>query len=134
MYKFSATTTGFYLVGFHTDIPTDAVNVTDDKWRELMSGQAGGKLISSDVDGYPVLIDRPATTHEQYVAAAEQEKQNRIDEALQSISVISLKLRAGRTLTDAEQLRLGITLDYIDAVTATDTGTAPNINWPAIKA
>ena len=70
MYKFSATTTGFYLVGFHTDIPTDAVNVTDDKWRELMSGQAGGKLISSDVDGYPVLIDRPATTHEQYVAAA----------------------------------------------------------------
>ena len=134
MYKFSATTTGFYLVGFHTDIPTDAVNVTDDKWRELMSGQAGGKLISSDVDGYPVLIDRPATTHEQYVAAAEQEKQNRIDAALQSIAVINLKLQAGRTLTDVERLKLNSTLDYIDEVTATDTGTAPNINWPAIKA
>ena len=131
MYQYSAETNGFYLTGFHTEIPTDAVNVTEDKWRELMAGQAGGKIISSDVDGYPVLIDRPAPTHEQYVAAAEQEKQNRIDEALQSISVISLKLRAGRALTDAEQFRLDSTLDYIDAVTATDTDTAPDINWPA---
>lgn len=130
MYQYSAETNGFYLTGFHTEIPTDAVNVTEDKWRELMAGQAGGKIISSDVDGYPVLIDRPAPTHEQYVAAAEQEKQNRIDEALQSISVISLKLRAGRALTDAEQFRLDSTLDYIDAVTATDTDTAPDINWP----
>jgi len=70
----------------------------------------------------------------QYVAAAEQEKQNKIDEALQSISVISLKLRAGRALTDAEQLRLDITLDYIDAVTALDISTAPNIAWPTVPA
>ncbi|BET42792.1 tail fiber assembly protein [Atlantibacter hermannii] len=130
MYKFSAETTGFYLTGFHTDIPADAVDITEDKWRELMIGQEEGKIIAADDTGYPVLLDRPAPTHEQYVAAAEQEKQNRIDEALQSISVISLKLRAGRALTDAEQLRLDSTLDYIDAVTATDTDTAPDINWP----
>ncbi len=130
MYKFSAETTGFYLIGFHTDIPADAVDITENKWRELMSGQEAGKIIAANETGYPVLLDRPAPTHEQYVAAAEQEKQNRIDEALQSISVISLKLRAGRALTDAEQLRLDSSLDYIDAVTATDTDTAPDINWP----
>ena len=130
MYKFSAKTTGFYLIGFHADIPADAVDITENKWRELMSGQEAGKIIAADDTGYPVLLDRPAPTHEQFVAAAEQEKQNRIDEALQSISVISLKLRAGRVLTDAEQLRLDSTLDYIDAVTATDTDTAPDINWP----
>ncbi|WP_334117761.1 tail fiber assembly protein [Atlantibacter hermannii] len=130
MYKFSAETNGFYLTGFHTDIPADSVDITENKWRELMSGQEAGKIIAADDTGYPVLLDRPAPTHKQFVAAAEQEKQNRIDEALQSISVISLKLRAGRALTDAEQLRLDSTLDYIDAVTATDTDTAPDINWP----
>ncbi|MCQ5013970.1 tail fiber assembly protein, partial [Escherichia coli] len=26
---------------------------------------------------------------------------------------------------------LNVVLDYIDAVTATDTSTAPDINWPA---
>ena len=133
MYKFSAETTGFYLIGFHTDIPADAVDITENKWRELMSGQEAGKIIAANETGYPVLLDWPAPTHEQYVAAAEQEKQNRIDEALQSISVISLKLRAGRALTDAEQFRLDSTLDYIDAVTATDTDTAPDIKWPELS-
>ncbi|MBC6536212.1 tail fiber assembly protein, partial [Citrobacter amalonaticus] len=30
--------------------------------------------------------------------------------------------------------KLNATLDYIDAVTATDTGTAPDINWPLHQA
>ncbi|WP_410752339.1 MULTISPECIES: tail fiber assembly protein [Citrobacter] len=33
-------------------------------------------------------------------------------------------------MTDAEKLRLNAVLDYIDAVTAIDTSTAPDINWP----
>lgn len=130
MYKFSAETIGFYLVGFHTKIPADAVNITEEEWRELMKGQEAGKIITADETGYPVLRDRPSPTHEQYVAAAEQEKQDRIDVALQSISVISLKLQAKRTLTDVERVKLDNALDYIDEVMATDTATAPDINWP----
>ncbi|HAE76470.1 MAG TPA: phage tail protein [Morganella sp. (in: Bacteria)] len=130
MYKFSAETTGFYLIGFHTDIPADAVDITEDKWRELMSGQEAGKIITADETGHPVLLERPATTHEQYVELAEQHKQTLIDAAMSSISVIQLKLQAGRKVTDAETLRLNVTLDYIDAVTATDTDTAPDIIWP----
>ncbi|MDI5754536.1 tail fiber assembly protein, partial [Salmonella enterica subsp. enterica serovar Montevideo] len=44
-----------------------------------------------------------------------------------SISLIQLKLQAGRKLTQAETTRLNAVLDYIDAVTATDTSTAPKI-------
>ncbi|EMR6424198.1 tail fiber assembly protein, partial [Escherichia coli] len=36
-----------------------------------------------------------------------------------------------RKLTQAETTRLNAVLDYIDAVTATDASTAPDINWPA---
>ncbi|RDT13519.1 tail fiber assembly protein, partial [Enterobacter roggenkampii] len=53
-----------------------------------------------------------------------------IDEAMQSISVIQLKLQAGRKLTTAETEKLNNTLDYIDEVTATDISTAPDITWP----
>ncbi|WP_282748892.1 tail fiber assembly protein, partial [Hafnia paralvei] len=38
--------------------------------------------------------------------------------------------QAGRKLTQAETTRLNAVLDYIDAVTATDTSTAPDVIWP----
>ncbi|AWF23805.1 caudovirales tail fiber assembly family protein (plasmid) [Escherichia coli] len=43
----------------------------------------------------------------------------------------STEIAGGRKLTQAETTRLNAVLDYIDAVTATDTSTAPDINWPA---
>ncbi|ENF8965689.1 tail fiber assembly protein, partial [Escherichia coli] len=49
-----------------------------------------------------------------------------------SISLIQLKLQAGRKLTQAETTRLNAVLDYIDAVTATDTRTAPDVIWPEL--
>ncbi|WP_143365777.1 tail fiber assembly protein, partial [Escherichia coli] len=45
-------------------------------------------------------------------------------------NLIQLKLQAGRSLTQAETNRLNTVLNYIDAVTATDTSTAPDIIWP----
>ncbi|MBJ9021168.1 tail fiber assembly protein, partial [Citrobacter farmeri] len=64
------------------------------------------------------------------IAEAELQRQQLISAAMQSISVIQLKLQAGRALSDAEKNKLNATLDYIDAVTATDTATAPDISWP----
>ncbi|ELL8683005.1 tail fiber assembly protein, partial [Escherichia coli] len=49
-----------------------------------------------------------------------------------SISLIQLKLQAGRKLTQAETTRLNAVLDYIDAVVATDTSTAPDVIWPEL--
>lgn len=64
------------------------------------------------------------------IAKAELQRQQLISAAMQSISVIQLKLQAGRALSDTEKNKLNLTFDYIDAVTATDTATAPDINWP----
>lgn len=76
----------------------------------------------------------PERSHDELVADAEQQKQLLIDAAMASISVIQLKLQAGRKLTDDENARLNAVLDYIDAVAAIDTDTAPSINWPAPQA
>jgi hypothetical protein len=70
--------------------------------------------------------------HSAAVDAAEAQRQSLIDAAMDSISLIHLKLRAGRNLTQAETTRLNAVLDYIDAVTATDTSTAPDVIWPGL--
>ena len=62
--------------------------------------------------------------------SADAVRQSLVDVAVQSISVIQLKLQAGRTLTDAEKFKLNSVLDYIDAVSAIDTSKAPDIIWP----
>ncbi|MDY8416025.1 tail fiber assembly protein [Escherichia coli] len=74
-------------------------------------------------------------TEAQYSAAvdaAEIQRQSLIDAAMASISLIQLKLQAGRKLTQAETTRLNAVLDYIDAVAATDTSTAPDVIWPEL--
>ena len=68
--------------------------------------------------------------HRAAVEAAEAQRQSLIDTAMASISLIQLKLRAGRKLTEGETNRLNAVLDYIDAVEATDTSNAPDIEWP----
>ncbi|HCT7212784.1 TPA: tail fiber assembly protein [Escherichia coli] len=70
--------------------------------------------------------------HGAAVDAAEAQRQSLIDTAMASISLIQLKLQAGRKLTQAETTRLNAVLDYIDAVTATDTSTAPDVIWPEL--
>ena len=47
--------------GFYTDesAPSGAVTVTDDQWRNLLEGQASGKMIVSGSDGAPKLQTRP---------------------------------------------------------------------------
>ncbi|UBF36521.1 tail fiber assembly protein [Escherichia coli] len=64
------------------------------------------------------------------VDAAEAQRQSLIDAAMASISLLQLKLQAGRKLTQAETTRLNAVLDYIDAVIATDTSNAPGVIWP----
>ncbi|KPO21440.1 tail fiber assembly protein, partial [Escherichia coli] len=55
----------------------------------------------------------PERSHDELVADAEQKKQSLIDAAMTNISVIQLKLQAGRKLTQEETTRLNVVLDYI---------------------
>ncbi|EPD7598919.1 tail fiber assembly protein [Escherichia coli] len=82
-------------------------------------------------DGEKWVTDTVAQ-HSAAVEAAEAQRQSLIDAAMASISLIQLKLQAGRKLTQAETTRLNAVLDYIDAVEATDTSTAPDVIWPEL--
>ncbi len=82
-------------------------------------------------DGEKWVTDSEAQ-HGAAVEAAEAQRQSLIDAAMASISLIQLKLQAGRKLTQAETTRLNAVLDYIDAVVATDTSTAPDVIWPEL--
>ncbi|HCP3517938.1 TPA: tail fiber assembly protein, partial [Escherichia coli] len=82
-------------------------------------------------DGEKWVTDTEAQ-HHAALDAAEAQRQSLIDAAMASISLIQLKLQAGRKLTQAETTRLNAVLDYIDAVTVTDTSTAPDVIWPEL--
>ncbi|ENM3522702.1 tail fiber assembly protein [Escherichia coli] len=82
-------------------------------------------------DGEKWMTDTEAQ-HSAALDAAEAQRQSLINAAMASISLIQLKLQAGRKLTQPENTRLNAVLDYIDAVTATDTSTAPDVIWPEL--
>ncbi|EPC9759045.1 tail fiber assembly protein [Escherichia coli] len=82
-------------------------------------------------DGEKWVTDSEAQ-HGAAVEAAEAQRQSLIDAAMASIGLIQLKLQAGRKLMQAETTRLNAVLDYIDAVTATNTSTAPDVIWPEL--
>lgn len=136
-FYYSATTNGAYP---QSDIeiykatgtwPDDAVLMSAEVFSEFFSElPPAGKIRVAGPDGLPAWADTPKPSIEELINQAEQQKQRRIDDAMQSISVIQLKLQAGRKLTGEETLRLNQTLDYIDEVEATDISTAPDIIWP----
>ncbi len=80
-------------------------------------------------DGEKWVTDTEAQ-HSSAVEAAEAQRQSLIDAAMASISLIQLKLQAGRKLTQAETTRLNAVLDYLDALEMVDTSSAPDIEWP----
>ncbi|HBD1528573.1 tail fiber assembly protein [Escherichia coli] len=103
-----------YIGDIKDGFTTDAPSTPYDKW-----------------DGQKWVTDTEAQ-HSSAVEAAEAQRQSLIDAAMASISLIQLKLQAGRKLTQAETTRLNAVLDYIDAVEATDTSTAPDVIWPEL--
>lgn len=66
VYFYSASTGGFYIPEVHgDDMPEDAVEITAKQHADLLSGQSSGKIITSDTNGIPVLIDPPPMTEDQ---------------------------------------------------------------------
>lgn len=69
-------------------------------------------------------------TDEQKIQQNNLEKNNRLDLATQKIVVWQTKLLIGRKLSTAEMASLNAWLDYIDAVSAIESDTAGDIEWP----
>jgi hypothetical protein len=63
---YSKITNGFYDLLIHgNNIPPDAVEITSEQHIALLNGQASGKVISANENGYPALIDQNPQTIEQ---------------------------------------------------------------------
>jgi hypothetical protein len=78
---YSAERNAFYPELFQDDYrnspagwPDDAIAVGEGVYQHLIDGVASGKIIIPDVNGYPVLAERPSPTVEQLIAQAEDEK------------------------------------------------------------
>lgn len=56
MYKYSASTGGFYVPGIHSIIPDDAVDVSQNEHAALMAAQSAGEKIQPDSKGRPTAI------------------------------------------------------------------------------
>lgn len=64
MYFYDKATNGFYIDGFHK-IPNGAIEITEETYRTLLDGQATGKQIIANKQGWPVLIEpQPSDAHE----------------------------------------------------------------------
>ncbi len=77
---YSKNTGGFYDSKIHgKNIPADAIEVPDQLYAELFAGQSDGRQITSDADGYPILVDRPAQTADQIWEKIKTERDQRKD-------------------------------------------------------
>lgn len=71
---------GFYNSKFHKDnVPSGALEVTEEKYKQLLEGQAQGKFIISDEQGNPVLSDRPQLAIDKLAARKRREMDNARD-------------------------------------------------------
>lgn len=69
MHYFSKIKNGFYSDDVHSELPEDAVAITDELWLSLMEGQSQGRVIKVNSSGVPYLEDKPAPTKQQTIEA-----------------------------------------------------------------
>jgi len=72
---FSPSTCSFYDPAINPVLPSDAVEIDDDLYSELLRGNSRGQSISSDKHGYPCLIS-PAGPSPDYLADLERAWRN----------------------------------------------------------
>jgi len=73
---YSKTTEGFYVQEIHgNNKPNDCIEITDEKWQELIDGRSNGKLISTDSSGIPFLIDPLPVSNDELNKIAEYSRQ-----------------------------------------------------------
>ncbi len=112
-------------------LPDNLIEVGDKVFIEFTGIPPEGKTRGVGERGLPVWINVPPLTVEDEIKATITEKKLRVDIANDYINGQQWpsKLVLGR-LSDNEKLQFNEWLDYLDAVNAVDTSTAPDIKWP----
>lgn len=136
-YVYSAKSNAFFPVEFLEQYESngwdlsDVVEVDDQIALQYIGDAPVGKVRIAGKDGYPTWGNAPEPTHEELTAEAEAEKQRLIDGANSYMNgkQWSGKAAIGRLKGD-ELAQYNLWLDYLDALAAVDTSSAPDINWP----
>lgn len=88
---YAKSTGGFYSDEIHGgNIPADAVEVTSEQYAALLAGQADGKIIKADAEGFPVLADPPQPPPEQIEAQKVALVQSHMDDAARALRYDSI--------------------------------------------
>lgn len=81
---YSASTCGFYNSAVHSEIPSDAVEITKELYLATVGNTPPGKTVAPDLDGLPTLVDSnpaptPAEIEAAKIKASEIAVQNMLD-------------------------------------------------------
>ncbi|EOF7608124.1 tail fiber assembly protein [Citrobacter freundii] len=134
---FSASACGFYdsrlLDGYKAGntLPEDVVGMTDEEVATYyMVKPPTGKQFGA-INGRPAWVDIPPPTQEELITASDVEKQKSIDLANDYMNSKQWpgKAAIGRLKGD-DLAKYSLWLDYLDALEAVDTTSAPDIKWP----
>lgn len=71
---------GFYNSAVHASIPEDAVEISDERHRELLAGQAAGQIIVWGGGGSPILVDSLPTSDAEQAAVERAWRDQRLTE------------------------------------------------------
>ncbi|UVC28817.1 tail fiber assembly protein [Pantoea sp. SOD02] len=130
MKKYSANSNAFYDSEINTAIPVDAITITDEEWMDLLNGQSAGRLITPDMDGKPILIER-VLTDEEKLAQLDAMKLDLRAVADKAIAPLQDAASLG-IATDDESASLKAWMTYRVLLNRVDTnsGEVLKIIWP----
>lgn len=134
MKKYSPSTNAFYDADINPSIPADAVEITDEQWLNLLTGQCDGLVIKPGKGGMPSLAERVITKAEKLAQldAMKLELRAVADKAIAPLQdAVSLGMA-----TDEESLMLKAWTTYRVLLNRIDvtTGDASDIDWPELPA
>ena len=135
-YIFSAEKNAFYPVSLQElyeiagSWPDDGVEVSQEIFLEFSGIAPEGKQRGIKA-GLPAWVDVPPLTKDEYISIASAEKQSKIDYANSFMNGKQWpgKAAIGRLKGD-DLAQYNAWLDYLDALEAIDTSSAPDIEWP----
>ncbi|EME2025792.1 tail fiber assembly protein [Cronobacter sakazakii] len=128
---FSAEIDAFFQSDWFTEQPGGTIEITTDRFEELMQLQSAGLIISHDKNGNPVAVEPPIPelTYDEQLALAENLRQELLAQADNVTADWRVELMLG-DINEEDKSKLQKWMEYKRKVKEVDTSLAPNINWP----
>lgn len=129
MKKYSPSENAFYDPEINVVIPKDAIQITDNEWSDLLSGQAKGKLIACGADLRPCLTEQPLPAADELISQAENKRIRLRAEANTIIQPLQDAVDLGIATGD-EASQLIAWKKYRVMLMRVNTEDAESIKWP----